>query len=295
MARAYWSLAVAVIATSTSAVFARLAHAPALTIAFSRCLIASLALAPFAIPQMRKELSAKSLKLTLISGGMLAVHFSAWIASLDYTSVSSSVVLVCSAPLFVAIAAPKITGDHLRRVSFFGLATALVGTIVIGAGDFHVSGRALIGDLLALTGAIAAAGYILLGRLARRELSLPTYAFITYGTAFALIFAAALLSSSTIVGMRGESYFWIIAIGLVPQLIGHSSYNWALGSLTAPVVSTALLLEPIGASVLAWLILREIPTMATLWGGVLILFGVLSVIWLEGTNRKLLRTGSTTQ
>ena len=281
MPRAYWVLAVAVAATSTSAIFARLAHAPSLMIAFSRCFIACAALAPFALLRLRNEATKSAIHLTIWSGILLAIHFATWIASLELTSVASSVVLVCSSPLFVSLAAPKVTGDKLHPSALIGLVLALAGTMVIGAGDFRLAGSALLGDLLALVGAIAAAGYILIGRLARRTLSLPSYAFCTYGIAGIIVFAVALLTNVQLRGFPAETYGWILAIGLVPQLIGHSSYNWALGQLSAPIVSTALLLEPIGASLLAWLVLGEMPTLFTSLGGVLILLGVAYALWKE--------------
>jgi drug/metabolite transporter (DMT)-like permease len=210
----------------------------------------------------------------LASGVILAVHFYTWIASLSMTSVAASVVLVTTHPIFVGILSHFILRERLSRSMGIGMFIAFVGSFIIGMEDLGQGTHRLVGDLLALIGGLAMAVYMLIGRRLRADLSLLGYIFPVYGTAAVVLMAAALLTGATMWGFAPLTWVWILLMALFPQIVGHSSFNWALAHLPATYVSLTILAEPIGSVLLVWLILKEPPTWTSVIGGILILGGI---------------------
>ncbi|MCX6023007.1 MAG: DMT family transporter, partial [Chloroflexi bacterium] len=270
-------VALGVLAVSTSSVLIRLADAPPLAIGAWRLAIAAAIVLPLALLTERwalARLTRADLLAAAASAALLAIHFAFWIASLSYTSVASSTVIVTSNPLLVAIAAPLLTGDPLRRRAVVGILVALAGGLVIAAADLRVGGTALFGNALALVGAAGVAGYYVSGRRLRTRLPALTYTAVVYPITAVLLTLAALATSSPLTGHSPRTMTMIFLLALFPQIIGHSMFNWALGYLPAVTVSATVMAEPAAASLLALLLLGEAPSVAELAGGALILAGV---------------------
>jgi len=273
----YLGLATGIVAVSFASIFIRLAEAPSLVIAASRLTIASLILAPVAFIRGKEELRALTkgdLQLALLSGLFLGLHFATWISSLEYTSVASSVVFVSTSPLFVGLASHFLLKERVSRQMFVGIAISVVGGMIIGYGDFGLGMRELFGDLLAIAGAVAVSGYWLVGRRLRRQLSLLPYIFLVYATAAAFMIVLCLATGHSFSGYPRQTYLMFFLLAVVPQIIGHSSFNWALKYLPATFVVVSTLGEPVGSTILAHFILHEVPTVAKIGGGVLILAGI---------------------
>ncbi|UCF60609.1 MAG: DMT family transporter [Anaerolineaceae bacterium] len=287
------SLALAILAASTASILIRFAQAdaPSLVIAVYRLTIASLILTPVLLSRYRDELQAMTkheLLLTLVSGVFLSIHFATWITSLEYTSVASSVVLVQTAPLFVALLSPLFLGERPSRFIFVGLILALFGSLIIGLSDacnwdegLHCppiasffSGSAMKGDLLALAGAAAGAAYIMIGRRVRSTVTLLPYITVTYGVASGVLIILMIQAGYEPFGYSSQTYLWFLLLALLPQLFAHSTYNWALRYLSAALVSISQLGEPVASTILAYLFLREIPTALRIVGAVIILTGI---------------------
>jgi drug/metabolite transporter (DMT)-like permease len=264
-------------AVSTGAIFARLADAPALVIAAYRLGIASLILAPIAWWKARDEiarLSKRDLKLAVLSGFFLALHFATWISSLDYTSVANSVVLVNTNPLWVGLLTPLIAREKVRRAALISIVISVIGGVIIGYGDFATGGKALLGDGLALAGSICAAVYLLLGRNLRRKLSLLSYIFICYGSAAVILWVMVLSLGLPISGFSTGTVAAFWGMALIAQIIGHSTYNWALKWLSAGLIAVSLLGEPIGSTILAYILFDEGLTVYKIVGGGFILSAI---------------------
>jgi len=278
-----------VLAVSTGAIFAKLAEAPALVIAAYRVGLASLILAPIAWWQARDELlglEKKDYMLALLSGFFLALHFSTWISSLSYTSVANSVVLVNTNPLWVGILTPLISKDRLTLMTKIGIVISVIGGAIIGAGDFATGGQALWGDFLALLGSICAAVYLLLGRNLRRKLSLLAYVIICYGSAAIILWVLVIALGLQVVGFSSGTYAAFAGMALISQIIGHTSYNWALKWFSASLIAVSLLGEPIGATIIAYIIFDETLTWTKLIGGSLILAAIYLAARGEQVNRR---------
>ncbi len=294
-------LTVGVVASSTASIFIRFAQseAPSLVIAAYRLCLATLILLPVLLSRHRSDLrdmSRGDAAFSIGSGIFLSIHFATWISSLEYTSVASSVVLVQTAPLFVTLLAPILLHERPTKIILIGLCLTLLGSVVVGASDLCTyaegfrcpslhelfKGPAVKGDLLALAGAFAAAGYLLIGRVVRKRLALIPYITLTYGTAACVLIALMFLRGHQPFGYSPITYIWFILLALLPQLLAHSTYNWALRYLPAAVVSLTLLGEPVGSTILAYFFLSEIPTLLKLAGAVLILVG-LSIVALNPT------------
>ncbi len=274
----FLALVVGVIAVSTGAIFARMAgEAEALVIAAYRVGLASLVLLPVAWLTARRELlglSRADLKLAGLSGLFLALHFATWISSLDYTSVTNSVVLVNTNPLWVALLTPFIARERLGRTTIVSILVSVAGGVIIGYGDFETGGKALLGDGLALAGSVCAAIYLLIGRRLRRKLPLTAYVTVCYGSAALILWAMVIALRLPVSGFSAGtvSAFW--AMALIPQLIGHTSYNWSLRWFSAGTIAVSLLGEPIGAGILAYLLFDERPTLHKFAGVGLILLAI---------------------
>jgi len=290
----FLAILVGILAVSTASIFIRFAQkeASSLVIAAWRLTIASIILVPVAATTRKRELTSLKrgeLLLALLSGIFLALHFATWITSLQYTSVASSVVLVSTIPLWVALLSPFTIKEPIRRAVFIGLFLALLGVVVVAISDTcsiragritcpslvnFMHGQAFLGDLLALCGAIAGAGYLLIGRTVRSKVSLISYISLVYGMAAIVLVIIMFSAGENPFGYSPQIYLWLILLAVIPQLIGHSTFNWALGYLSAAFVSITLLGEPIGSTILAYFILHEKPSLMKLIGGGLILVGI---------------------
>jgi drug/metabolite transporter (DMT)-like permease len=284
VARSYYTLGAGIAAISFGAIFVRLAGAPAPLVASLRMIFASLILLPFVLfsRSLRgnlARLSPKDVALLALAGLFLALHFMLWISSLSLTGVTSSVVFVTTNPLFVALYTIVVLKERVARTFWFGLGLALLGGLVIGGGDILGGGARWQGDLLALGGAVAIAGYFLVGSRLRKRLTLFSYVFPVYSFAAAILFAAALVTHMQFTGFGWRSFFYCFMLAFVCQILGHSFFNYALKHLHATVVTIAVLGEPVGASLLAILILRETPVLTEILGGASILFGIFLVLY----------------
>ncbi len=273
----YLALIIGTMAVSTGAIFARLADAPSLVIAAYRVGIASLILAPITWWKARDEivtLSMRDLKLAVLSGFFLALHFAAWISSLDYTSVANSVVLVNTNPLWVGLLTPLIAKEKVKRAALISIIISVIGGAIIGYGDFATGGKALLGDGLALAGSLCAAVYLLLGRNLRRKLSLLPYIFICYGSAAVILWVIVLSLGLPVSGFSTGTVAAFWGMALIAQIIGHSTYNWALKWLSAGLIAVSLLGEPIGSTILAYILFDEGLTVYKIVGGGIILSAI---------------------
>ncbi len=273
----YSVVASGVAAVSCAAVLIRLADAPALVIAAYRLGIAGLVTTPLALAVDRRGLrsvSRSQLFWCVASALALSLHFVAWIASLEFTSVASSVALVTTSPLLVALVSRVAFRERLTPAVTGGIALGIVGGVVLAGGDGAAGGGQLYGDLLALVGAAAAGAYFLIGRRVRRDLSNISYIAIVYPASALMLLAAVVITGAPLSGFGARTYLMLALIALVPQLVGHSSLNWALGRVSATLVAVAVMAEPVGATILAWIVLGEAPPPTSVAGGVLALSGV---------------------
>lgn len=274
-------LLIGIIAVSAASILIRNAQttAPSLVIASYRMAIASLVVVPVALWRHQNEfrkLRATEWLLAAASGVFLALHFAAWVTSLEYTSVTSSVVLDATSPLWVAVGSWLLLRERLTRLVVCGLIVAVAGSLVIGLGDMTqgARGASLLGDSLALLGALMVTGYWVIGRHVRGSLSLVPYIAIVYSMAAVVLLIMAAGARQPLTGYDTTTYVWLVLLALVPQLVGHSSFNWALARLPAVFVAVATLGEPIGATVLAYFLLSETPTTIRMFGAALVLAGI---------------------
>jgi drug/metabolite transporter (DMT)-like permease len=284
-----------ILAVSTASVFIRYAqaYAPSLVIAAWRLTLAAMVLTPIVLRRYQPELKSLTryeLGLGLLSGSFLAVHFATWITSLEYTTVASSVVLVSTSPLFVALLAPLFLRERISRFVAAGLVLALGGVTIVSISDTctwfnaqltcppllkFIAGKAFFGDLLAITGALAGACYMIIGRRLRSRISVVSYIYVVYGMAAVVLVVVMLAAQQPPFGYPPIAFLWFTLLALVPQLLGHSSFNWALGYLSAAFVSLTLLGEPIASTILAYFLLNETPTGLKVFGAILILAGIM--------------------
>jgi drug/metabolite transporter (DMT)-like permease len=283
-----------ILVVSTASVFIRFAQeeASSIVIAAYRLTVAALILLPVTLLNAREELfhlGRKQWLLIGLSGLFLALHFATWISSLEFTTVASSVVLVTTTPLWVALLSPVVLRERPTRAVAIGMMVALAGGVMVGLSEacdlgpnslncpplsVFFQGSAVWGNFLALAGAWMAAAYLLVGRWLRPTLSLVVYIFTVYGTAALVLLVMALFSGQPLVGFSAPIYVFLLALAVGPQLLGHTSFNYGLRYLSASFVAVALLGEPIGSIILALVLLKEMPSPLEIIGGAIILSGI---------------------
>ncbi|MFC1957341.1 DMT family transporter [Chloroflexota bacterium] len=277
----YLTLLVGVLSVSFAAIFIRLADAPPLVIATYRLTIAAAILIPIAsIKSMRgiNKLSRHDILLILLSSVFIALHFGLWITSLNYTSIASSVILVTSHPAFVAVISYFLWGERLNKVTISGIVVALIGVIVINYAGFTFGSRAILGDLLALIAGFAMGAYLIIGGQVRARIDILSYLTIIYTCAAVILLVTTLVIGYNLFGYSPGTYLMLILLALVPQLIGHSCLNLAVRLIPVTLVSVAILGEPVGATLLGYFVLSEVPTANEIAGGFLVLGGIFIVL-----------------
>lgn len=213
--------------------------------------------------------------LCAASGLLLGAHFGVWIASLSFTSTAASVALVATNPVFAGLLAWLFLGEGIARREGIGIAIAALGCIVLAGGDAMRSDHdALIGDGLALAGAITAAAYFVVGRRLRASLPLAAYLAGVNAVAACALLVVVAATSTPLLGHANDAYVAMLLLGIVPSVIGHSLLNWSVRRVRVHLVSLAILGEPVGASLLAWMFFAEVPPREALAGGAIILAGI---------------------
>ena len=273
-------MAVGVVAVSLSGPVMAAMVVPPLAISFWRNGFATLALSPSVATRRRDELGllrGETLRLVLAAGVALAVHFGTWVTSLTLTSVASATALVCLQIAFVA-AWQLLRGERFGPLVGVGLVLAFAGVLVVSGVDLTLSTRALVGDLLALTGGLAAAAYMVIGSRARQVVSTTTYTFGCYGSCALVLLVACLVSGQPLGGYPLGQWGLLVLVTATSQLMGHSVFNHLLATTSPMLVSLALLLEVPGASLLAAAFLGQVPPLAAVAGLLVILAGTALVI-----------------
>jgi drug/metabolite transporter (DMT)-like permease len=269
-------LLLAVLAVTYAGPVIRFTTAPAVAIAFWRLVLVLPVTVAFSLKESRRSLDRSTLMLMVLSGLFLGVHFWTWIASLRFTTVASSVLLVNLRPIFVwAIAAAWLREQPGARERW-GIALAVLGATLIGAGDAALSLGALGGDLLALAGALAAAGYSVIGRRVRQTIGVWSYVSTVYGIAALALGLAALLGRAPLTGFASRDWAVFAALAAGPMLVGHTGMNYSLKHFRATTVNVAGLGEPVGATLIAWMVpaIHEVPSATALAGGAMVLAGI---------------------
>ena len=264
-------LTAAVIAVSFGAPLARLTHAAPLAVAMWRMTLSAALLLPVAAARGGLRIDSGHRRAVLLAGVLLGLHFGFWIPSLWMTSVSASVVLVTTAPLWVLLMSPKLLGARIGGRNLVSFVIALAGVVLIVGGDFRMSPRALAGDAMALAGAWGVAGYMVVGKKLRGKVPLVGYLALVYGIAAAVLIAA--VAGLGVSAWPASRLAWLPLIGMAvgPTLMGHSLLNWALAHTPAYRVNLAVLFEPVLASVWTWLLVGEAPPAHVVPGAVCIL------------------------
>ncbi len=293
-ARVALILTVGVLAVSFAAIFIRLARDAAnsdssffaLLIAFGRILVASCISVPLGLVALRQDRPSKrALWLSVGAGLGLALHFAFWISSLSFTSIAASTAIVTTNPIWLSLWAWLVWKKPPARPVLIGIGVAFAGGMVVALGDgggSSIAPNPLLGNGLSLLGAFAVSAYYLLGRAAQNAgLSLAAYAGVAYGSAALFLAPLPLIFGVPYLGYSLETYLWIALLGLVPQLIGHTSFNWAVKYLDPAIVTMVILLEPIGSAFAAAVLFREIPSVLTICGAGLLLLGVFIAVRFE--------------
>ncbi len=278
----YIALFVGVVSISFAAILIRLASdVPSVVITAYRLSISSLLLIAFWFLKGRRtiRISPGELAISALSGLFLSAHFMLWVTSIKFTSIPSSVTLVCTSPIFVGIFSAVVLKEKQNRMMVLAIALSVIGSAILASADgglftSQFDRRAFLGDLLALMGAIAITGYFLAGSYLRRNMDTLSYVVLiyTFSAIFSLIFAV--ITHQKFFGYPANAYLYMFLLAVVPQILGHTSFNWALKYTKTSAVSISTLGEPVGSTILAYIFFHTVITPVQTLGMVIILFAI---------------------
>lgn len=273
----YFALIVGVIAVSASAIFVKFSDAPSGVIAFYRLLFSVLFMLPVFLMKYAKELrliSRRDWLYATLAGVFLAFHFILWFESLNYTSVASSTVLVTLQPLFAFVGTFLFFKERFSLKAILCAVAAIVGSVIISWGDFRVSGTALYGDILALLACTLVTAYLMFGQSVRKRISLVTYTFVVYSISSIVLLFYVLIVGESLYPYPKNEWWNFILLALIPTLLGHSLFNWAIKWISTSIISMAILFEPVGATILAYYLLSEKVLFTQVLGGSVVIVGI---------------------
>jgi len=284
----YIPIIIGVISVSLSAIFVRLAEAESGVIAFYRMLFSVLIMSPLFFMKYKheiKSLNKKEWMFMSIAGVLLAFHFILWFESLNYTSVASSTVLVTLQPIFALVGTYFFFKENISLKVIVATVVAISGSVLIAWGDFKVSGDAFFGDVLALIACALVTGYFLFGQEVRKQLSLITYTMVVYSVSTIVLFAYVLFVGQSFGPYESNEWIMFLLLAIVPNLLGHNLFNWAIKYVSTNIISITILFEPIGASLLAFFIFGEFLTLSQIIGGIVVIVGI-TVFIVDFKNNK---------
>lgn len=273
----YIPIFIGVVSVALSAIFVKLSSAEAGVIAFYRMFFSVLIMLPLFLMKYVheiKDLTRKDWLFSSIGGIFLAFHFILWFESLNYTSVASSTVLVTLQPLFAFVGTYFFFKEPLSLKTILSGMIAIGGSVLISWGDFKVSGTALYGDILALIACALVTIYFLFGQDVRKRLSLITYTMVVYTVSTITLFFYVLLKGESFGPYPSNEWMWFILLAIIPNLLGHTLFNWSIKYVSTNVISIAILFEPVGAAALAYIIFNENLLTTQVVGGIIILLGI---------------------
>jgi drug/metabolite transporter (DMT)-like permease len=276
----YFMLLLGVVASSFSAIFIRgslNSGTPALIIAFYRLAISSIILIPYTLKYKLNEIvkiTKSDIALSLLSGCFLALHFISWISSFQFTSTFGSLVLMSLQPIYVVIASYFIFSEKISFRTMIAGFIAILGSVIIGISDFALGKESLRGDILALLGGLFLAGYFLCGRDLRQRLSIFPYISLVYGSCTLILLIVGLVNGVSFYPYSSFNFLMFFALAVICTIFGHTVFNWALEYIPAVIISVALLGEPIGSGIWAFLIFKESLSIWHFVGGSIIILGL---------------------
>jgi len=279
-------LIVGMIAISFAPILVRYSDAPVSVQGMYRMLFTVLVMLPFGTKQIGKlrDVSRRDWLLLILAGFFLALHFLLWMASLNYTSIASSTIILTLEPVFVMIGAYFVFKDKIGKLALAGLAVALAGAFVVGSGDFGLSGEEFKGDLLSFAGMLAIVVNMLLAKVILKRVSSFLYSLVAFAIAFACFAVYNGAAGFNVVNYPAKEWFVFLLLAIVPTVLGHMIFNWLLQYVNPTTISMSVLAEPVGASLLGWLLFQETPTSFQLVGGVFIVAGLLMYLKNESTR-----------
>ncbi|MBU1157994.1 MAG: DMT family transporter [Candidatus Thermoplasmatota archaeon] len=294
--KVYLAIGVAMVSISFASIFIKWSESPPFVIAYYRLGFTCLILLPFLVRygglSEIRSFSGRDWMLVLLSGVALSFHFGLWIVSLSLTLVSTSVILVTSHPIFVAAISHFLMNEKVKKIAAAGIVLAFSGVVTISLSDYSEGGSNLMGDLMAFLGGICAGIYFLSGRVARQRVSVLPYAFTVYGLSAVILMCSAAIVGDELLVTEDREIILFILLAIVPTIFGHTLFNYALKKVPAHIISTSVLGEPVGASILAFLLLPgEVPGILIIAGGCLVVLGLYIV--LNGRDKGKYETSET--
>ncbi|WP_432352552.1 DMT family transporter [Sporosarcina sp. A2] len=269
---------IGVLSVALSAIFVKLVSAEAGVTAFYRMFFSVLFMLPIFLLKYRNEikfLKRRDWIFSALAGVFLAFHFIFWFESLNYTSVASSTVLVTLQPIFAFAGTYFFFKERLSLKTILSAVVAISGSVIISFGDFQLGGTAFYGDMLALIGCALITAYLLFGQDVRQRLSLVTYTFVVYSISSVTLFFYVMIKGESFGPHSQSDWMWFVLLALIPNLLGHTLFNWAIRWVSTNAISIAILFEPVGASILAYYIFHESLSAAQIVGGIVVLLGIL--------------------
>ena len=284
--------------SSAGAIFTHVDEIPPLLRASWRLQLTALILAPLALWQYNsiedgvkeKLFKPSTIKILAGSGAFLALHFGFWVTSLDYTSLTHSLLFVTAHPLVILIGMFYFVRKP-NRMELVGGIAAFTGAAIsmLDAGDVQGDRSVTVfGDQLAFFGAVFVVGYIVCGRILREWMPLFVYAFPVTLIGGILLVPASWLLESEFSDFGAFGYFthqtlwWFVLLAFIAGILGHTGLNYCLKYVSPLLISISVTLEPLLGSLIGWMFFSTgVPGLWTWIGGPILMLGIISIIYGE--------------
>jgi drug/metabolite transporter (DMT)-like permease len=273
-------LIIGIIAISFSSIFVKWSDAPVSVQGMYRLLFTLFLMLPFTLKHISslKSITLREWTLLLLSGIFLALHFLFWMGSLKLTTVASSTILLSLQPVFVMAGAYFAFREKTSKPAIIGMLVAITGAVMIGWGDIGISKQHIEGDILSILGTIVVAVHMLIGQKLLKTIPAAIYSFSVFLSAVVVFAVYNTLLHIPMTGYSDKDWGIFLLLAIVPTIFGHVLFNWLLKYVTAATISMAILGEPVGATLLAYLLLNETLTFSQWAGGAIVLLGLYSFL-----------------
>lgn len=272
----YFALLVGILSLGVSALFVKWANAPGPVSGLYRVAIAAAVLAwPFSREVKRDGVPKRRFFwMAALAGVFFAGDLAAWNTSVLITSAANATLLANTSPLWVSLGALVLFHERLKRDFWFSLVLVLAGTSLILGQDYYTHPALGEGDLLALLAGFLYGGFFLATQRAREGASSLVSWWISAGASVVVLLLVSLLLGEPLTGYPPATYLNLIALALFTQVIGYLAINYALGHLTASIVSPTLLGQPVLTALLAVPFLGQPLGPLQIVGGLVALIGI---------------------
>ena len=282
---------------STAVIMIKASNEHPFLVSAYRLLLASFFLSPFFFRELRSSgirYGWRELGWAALPAAALAIHFMSWVYGARMTPAANASLIANLTPVAMPFYLWMLYRERVSKMELFGTAFTLAGLLILTGSNLRVSQENFIGDLICFGSMLFFAAYLALGRKNGARLSLWLYMVPLYFIAGLICLVSACFFINPIKVYSLSNVLYILGLGLIPTVLGHTILNYAMKHFRGQVVSVTNLSQPVFAGLLGFLIFHEVPSPVFLVAAVVVISGVLIVLnegWIKNWRERRSRLG----